>query len=600
MPSMQLPIYDAPQVAARGLPSTGLNIQAPNLGAAIGQGLGAVASVADQIAAKAKHDADATVVQSKLNELQAYRNSWDEQEQTLTPKQIQDPEFFGGKPGQAYADVRHADVSNQYELMAKNLTPDQRRLFDSHAIPAIETDRHRSTLREFALIKQDQLDTIDVGISTLGDAAEKSVEKNGNFGWDKFEEARTQAETLARRKAALTGADGDQAAKEATAFLTERAAKTLLLRSNSTDAQSLIESYSEILTPKVRDYYLEKAKGINDGNTVSKAANDALLAGMNSATKTIDDTAIKKHLEAVFPLEGGDPKLRKEALSEALHNASLQKETWAAQDNANLQPIMRALVEGKTGRNALLNQIKQSDISPKAAMDATSAIHGWFAQRKAEARADAQEILTPMQKAQQALAYYQTINDPNFVKMTDAQILGKVPELGLAGTVQIMADLQAARTNPQKIHQIHLDQEVAESAAKEFGLISGDKPNPAEKLKIATMQAQAKAIIQASGKPAWPYEEQRNLYRELSKQIITDRGVFWDTKKPFFEARQTTAVPDAFVKTVMDEAQAAKVPAPSSSTLLQLWLDAKAKGLVDDKGNKIGRTAPQIVTGATK
>ena len=184
---------------------------------------------------------------------------------------------------------------------------------------------------------------------------------------------------------------------------------------------------------------------------------------------------------------------------------------------------------------------------------------------------------------QHSLAYFNLINDPDFARLTDNQIRALTPSLGPQLTVQVMKDLQEIRTNPGKLQEIHLDAQVLESSAKEFGLISGDKPNDAEKMTMATMQSQAKQIMQATGQK-WSYENQRKLYKELSQQVVTDRGWLWDTKAPLVQLRQTTPIPDAFLATVKAKAAAQKLPMPSDATVYQLWFDAKAKGLVDDQG----------------
>lgn len=589
-----IPRYDAPNVRAAGLPNASLNVQVPNMGAAIGQGVQQAAGTIAAIQQKAQAEADQQVVLEKLNALQQYRNGMDEKMQTLVGKDIQDPGKWGGQTGEAFADFRTAQTQEQLGLLSQNLTPRQRQMFDQHAIPALEADRHRSTMHEFEQIKGVRVAENLTAISLQGDAAEGAVEKNGNFGWDKFEEARFQADQAGRRIAQLMGTNPDEEAKKAVSSVVQRTANTLLLRSNSTDAQKLIESYPELLTPEVRDHFLAKAKGVNDANAATDLGNQALTAARNNALKVIDLEKIKGMIEAKD--SNGNyvysPEIRQHARSQAEHDAQVITHNWDMQDNATLQPVFRALLDGSASRGTLLGQIKNLPISTKSATEASSAVHSWFAQRRAEARADAEPIYTQGQKAVMALNYYNTINDPNFAKMTDAQILAKRPELGLQGTIQIMADLQAIRTNPQKINQIHLDQEVAESAAKEFGLITGDKPTPAEKMKIATMQAQAKAIIQASGKPAWPYEEQRNLYRELSKTIITSPGWIWDTKKPFFEARMETQVPAAYVTAVQDGLKKAGQQPAGSAEILQQFIADKAAGIVDEKGVRTDKAKP--------
>lgn len=590
----QIPMYDAPLVRAAGLPNAGLNVQAPNLGAAIGQGVQQASGIIAQVQEKARAEADQTVVLQKLNALQQYRNGMDEQMQKLVGSDIQDPDKWGGEKGQPFADFRTAKTSEQLGLLSQDMTQKQKQMFDQHAIPALEADRHRSTMHEFEQIQKVKVGENETAISTQGDAAELAVEKNGNFGWDKFEEARFQAEQAGRRIAALRGTDPNEEAKKAVSYVTLRTANTLLLRSNSTDAQRLIESYADTMTPEVRDHFLAKAKGVNDANAATDLGNTALAASRNDYLKVIDLEKVKSLIEAkdadgkfIYP-----PEIRENAKSKAEHDAGVIKRNWEMQDQATLQPVLRALIDGSASRSTLLDRIRQLPIGVEAATQATSAVHGWFSQRRAEARADAEPIYSQGQKAQMALNYYNAINDPNFAKMTDAQILSKVPELGLQGTIQIMADLQSVRTNPQKINQIHLDQEVAESSAKEFGLITGDKPTPAEKMKIAMMQAQAKAIIQASGKPAWPYEEQRKLYQELSKQIVTSPGFIWDTKKPFFEARMETQVPPAYVTFIQDGLKKAGQAPAGAPEILQSFIADKAAGLVDENGKRTAKANP--------
>lgn len=603
-----VPLYDAPQVRPGQTPVPQISGSAPNYGAAVGQGLQQLGNTIEDVQLQAKHTAAQQLVQEKLNQFQQYRNGWDEQIQTLDGDKIKDPEYYGGQPGESLSAARARDTQDQYQKLVEGMSPMARRLFDQHAVPAMEHDRFRTSEHETLQIKKIQLDTQDASIAIAGDTADASVEKNGNFGWDKFDDAVTMARGAAAQKSALLGLTGDRADlmdRSAVASVVQRAVQRLLLRSNSTDAQKLIESYTDLLTPEVRNHYLERAKGINDDNTATNEAALAAAQATNIGTRNVQKGAIQAYLDRKdengnFVLE---PRIRKAAQEQAEHTVSNTLTDWARADDVTLRPVYQGLFSGGSSRQELLAQIKKLPISPQAATEATNHIHSWFAQRRSEARQDAEPILTPLQKAQQNLEYYNTITDPNFAKMTNAEIVGKVKTMGLQNTTQLMQDLYTVRNNPTKINEIHLDQQIAESAAKEFGIFSGDKPNDAEKLKIATMQAQAKAIIQASGQKAWPYEQQRELYRDLTRQIITDRGFLWDTKTPFFQVKQTTPIPDAFVKNLQAEAKARNLGMPSTSTIYQLWFDARGRGLVDTQGNPVkttGAPSTPIITGAAK
>lgn len=446
-----VPIYDAPQVRPASTPVPQLNVRVPNLlgeaGAAIQEATGTLAG----IQAKAAHEAAQQVVQEKLNEFQKYRNGWDEQISTLEGEKIKNPEFYGGESGESLSAARSRDEEAKYQKIVEGMTPLQRRMFDAHAKPAMEQDRMRTSLHETKQIRKIQLDTKDASIAIAGETAEAAVEQNGNFGWEKFDDAVNTARLASRSKSQLLGLDGDLAAlaeKDAVASVVKRATKKLLNRSNSTDAQKLIESYSDLLTPEVRDEFESRAKGVNDSVIARAEANNVLARFTVNETQTMNKEAMVAELERTL---GNNPTALSRAIEVLNEKISTRQYDWNQANNNAAGDILLNLAQRTKGMNALLDDVINSPI-PKAKKEQyMEHIRGTFRRDRIEQKQLAGLERQEKQEAADVALATLLLNPDRVAAMSNEEVIGLGPVLGERNLLRLVGEKNQMREQAQRV-----------------------------------------------------------------------------------------------------------------------------------------------------
>lgn len=470
----QIPIYDSPQVKAQQAPNAQLNIQAPNLGAAIGHGLQQVADIAE----KARLEADKDVVQKAMNKLTEFRNGWDEHAQTLTWDQLQNPEYTGGEKGQAYADARHQSTVDQIAALASSMSENQKRMFDQHALPAAEADRHRSTLLEYELGQKNRVQQLDEAINLAGAGAEGAVEKNGNFGWDKFEESRFSAEQAARRRAEILKLNPEEEARKATALMAHRAANALLMRSNSGDVQRLVESYGEIMAPEVRDQLLSRSKGINDNKTALAAANEAIRKWTDEAGQQVKIGDAEADLEAKFAEQ---PEVLKIAKQELHAKAQVKKHDWGQMNDKVAGDILLHLGKGDQSLAVIRQNILATDLPKTQQEKMIEHAEGFFRGKEAHARqmnALAKADLRDKQELALGALY---LNRDAVLALTNEQMLGLSSTIGAHNLDRLIQYRQHLMDAAGTVR--HMDEKAINQYAFELGWLDPKgkvKPGKAE------------------------------------------------------------------------------------------------------------------------
>jgi hypothetical protein len=446
-----VPIYDAPQVRPASTPVPQLNVRVPNLlgeaGAAIQEATGTLAGVQ----ARAAHEAAQQLVQEKLNDFQRYRNGWDERISTLEGEKIKNPEFYGGESGESLSAARSRDEEAQYQKIVEGMTPLQRRMFDAHAKPAMEQGRMRTSLHETKQIRKIQLDTKDASIAIAGETAEAAVEANGNFGWEKFDEAVNTARLASRSKSQMLGMDGDLAdlaEKDAVASVVKRAAKKLLNRSNSTDAQKLIESYSDLLTPEVRDEFETRAKGVNDSVIARAEANNVLARFTVNETQTMNKEAMVAELERTL---GNNPTALSRALEVLNEKISTRQYDWN-QANSNVAgDILLNLAQRTKGMNALLDDVINAPI-PKAKKEQfMEHIRGTFRRDMIEQKQLAGLARQEKQEAADVALATLLLNPDRVAAMSNEEVIGLGPVLGERNLLRLVGEKNQMREQAQRV-----------------------------------------------------------------------------------------------------------------------------------------------------
>lgn len=578
---MAVPVYGSPQVQNTPLDAARLNPnQAANPTGAIGQGLQTAASGFQQI----NHEADVLRVTDAFTPLETDAANITLKAHQIKGRQVVEPDAYGGDQGASLTETSLADFDKAVEARSEGLSARQKVLFDAAA------QRKRAALQaQIQTHETQQLGVMQNQIyqdrdSVLADTISKLGVKDGYPDGEVIKTNLADRVDNARRWASSQGLDPDLAEQAAKAGSYTSVINNLIAAKKPDAALGFFSEHKMELDEKTRLHLGQVITQQVQANEVQTQAQAISSSGM----------PLDQQLQRVDEVAKGNAELLVSLRSEVEHRFNNKK----AVQNAAVQDAEGSIwgavfpADPKASRMSINQSIAQFP-------DAWARLGGEGAAKlKAQIEAYGKRNENdPNLAVQHSLAYFNLINDPNFAKLTDNQIRALTPALGPQLTIQVMKDLQEIRTNPGKLQEIHLDSQVLEASAKEFGLIGGDKPNDAEKMQLAVMASQAKQIMQATGQK-WTYENQRKLYRELSQQVVTDRGWLWDTKSPVFQLRQTTPIPDAFLVTVKARAAAAKVPMPSDATVYQLWFDARSKGLVDEQGNAITTAAVEAVPGS--
>lgn len=450
----QIPMYDAPLVRAAGLPNAGLNVQAPNLGAAIGQGVQQASGIIAQVQEKARAEADQTVVLQKLNALQQYRNGMDEQMQKLVGSDIQDPDKWGGEKGQAFADFRTAKTSEQLGLLSQDMTPKQKQMFDQHAIPALESDRHRSTMHEFEQIQKVKVYENERSIVLQGDAADKVVDPStGQVDWTRVEDARFQADQAGRRIAALKGTDPDEEAKKAVAYVVNRASTAMLKESKSADATKLVESYGDTMTPEARDILLERAKKINDHTLSRTVSSEVIQAYTDPQKQTISITEAEAAIESDPRLAGNEVAI--ELATKALHaKIASQKNDWEQSNSSLAGDLLIHLGKRDQSQQQIESGILASAL-PKAQQEKLlEHTNQWFKADEAHRRQMGVLAKQELRDKQEFNLSALFLNRDKVLALNNDQILGLVGDIGTHGLDRLIHFKQVLedRSNGGEVH----------------------------------------------------------------------------------------------------------------------------------------------------
>jgi len=572
---VRIPIPNS-NVQAQGTPG-GLmnpNVPAAAFGQALGEGLMGVAHAAEQV----QHQADVLRVEeaaSQLRERQLKITGW---VQGLRGKQALDPSQFGGQAGQDLGAVARVQLDEASQEIGAGLANDrQRAMFDQASRRfnlELQAQAQHHVQQQTGVVAEDTYK----GALAVEDQAvsQNALTPDGRL------QAASIAQSLARKV---------HAAEQVSYFLGEPedmrkmrvlqaqsgthaiVLDALLKANNAQGAQAYFDVHRDQMDPKLT-------------SVMEGRINDNIMAGQ---VQTQAD-----RIEALgLPIDKQDAEARKAMAGKPDGLKALQAELehrWTIQQTATNAATREVTGKLWDMRFPTLPGQQAQGLPAIMRTQEWAALNGTQrnelrSQWEAYAKRNEND---PSVVVERSLAYFNVINDPNFTKLTDNQIKALQGKLGPQLTVQVMKDLQEIRTNPGRVQEVQVDNQLLESTGREMGLVKGPKLTDEEKANLGKVAVQLKMLQQGTGQK-WTYENQKLMLRQLMTPIVTSTH-WWrsDEKAPLFEVQQSTAIPQKFIDTVNAKAAARGVTAPSSAEVYQLWFSYKDLGLVDEQGNVKG------------
>ena len=578
----QIPIYDAPQIKPQEAPSPSLNFQAPNVGAAIGQGLQSAANTLGII----QQRADDLVSDERVNRFRQFEIQRKAALLNLQGEAAITPDKQTGlSPGQQAL----ADIRAKADELSGDLGGGAKQAFTHKVAPHV-LQFEGTTLEHF---NHNQKVAAVQGLDAATELGVKDVVANPsaealsgiNIG-DVSARAERVADILT-----LTG-------EIRSTFINERTSKII-----SATGHGLIYEGKHDLA---KDYVDNTVQYANAGvtNDLGKVLNASIRTQQTNDLVSATVTQAKLgHMKWDAALDAMQEESYFQKLSPQEQNHA--REQFIQAENQYFKQKNRDAAETsgaayadvlKFGYNASV--LKQKPAYKELAKSDAHAAEAFLLHINQTARQLAQPWPeSPMQQAVKAANYYSIKEYSGFKDMSQKEILAYLPEVGPDYIKQLFHDQNQILSNPRHPIDIKLNADVAETAARKWEIYpkGGGKPSPEQEAKLASIKAQAQSIQQKAG-GQFDYDEQFKLYEKLMKPIVVDGGL-WNTTKPFYEVRASETIPQAFVEAINARAKEEGVAVPSDRRMYETWFEARKKGLVNADGtlNGSGQAAPPKV-----
>lgn len=435
--AIQIPIYDAPQVKAAPAPTPQLRMNAPNLGAAVGQGLQQVAGGLSDMAEKARAEADRQVVLEKTTAFQEAVNRSIEAAQQVRGTDI----FKGGEEGQTFSDWQEQQLQQRRAELSGTLTARQREMFDAHALPTLTSATHRIRSHEAQQIEVIKDDTAARGIKESADAAVLAVDpKSGQLDTSAFHESLGRIMDIVRGVGESKKWTPEQLQQEtqakASAAMKATVAK-LLAANNSTQAQELLESpaYAGLMTTEDQQDFLARTKNTNDRNMGTTTAHDMASKWVDKATGLINEIDAIKEIDTQFK---DNPAARDHAKAELRQLANDTKEAVGAKENAAANLIFN-MMAGKQSRASVTRAIDAlPEVYGHTKVKLLNAAESWY-----KPEGDSQQ-----RHVEQAIRFADFVLHPEKLQaLSDMELLKETPLLGPGFMLQL-AGMKAQLNKP--------------------------------------------------------------------------------------------------------------------------------------------------------
>lgn len=595
----QLPTYAAPQVTPQAAPSGVLNVQARDLGQAVGAGLRNVAQDVQEIQFQADH----LVSEDTTNKFKEYQLQRVSQFKALQGSDAFKP---SEETGLSPAEQMEQDLKNYRDMLSQDLGPGARRLFTVKTDPALlaakETGLVHTANEERVYRTGTALGTYAVEGAAV--AADPRSEKQYRTSLDNV----LMAVDLEHPGIPKVQRDAIVAAKTSDLFYGRVLA---VAKQDPFYAKQLLEANPGTLVGQQKLHAQELVESEYLG-----ARADQLLDGIDGPV----DNQLRKPettvLAEITKAAGGDQHLK----DRLIQNYGLRKGALKADDTTKGQELGGAVagIAGTQGYGAALNSTELASMlvspSPLVKEEGLKWKEHIISQMRSNETHARSQPLTPVQQA--ALIRY--MEDPAMPTWKDSAVQALQPEIGVKGVMELQAFAHQVRTTPAKQQQLHEDMDQLKVELSLINNPATGKPfidatmKPAEVDQVLRPFAyRLKQKQEADGVP-WSLETTRRQIRELSVAVPTgdtERGGFlWLNKtpvvQPFVTALGSTEVSASFTKAFTDEAARAwqldpahkgkPFPGVSSLALLTAYGRAKLDGRLDASGNYVPKTSLTI------
>jgi hypothetical protein len=196
--------------------------------------------------------------------------------------------------------------------------------------------------------------------------------------------------------------------------------------------------------------------------------------------------------------------------------------------------------------------------------------------------------------------FMQILDDPaGLMGLSDLQIASMTGTLGADYTMKLIDMKRKAAGNLETLKANTLNDIPYRNIAAEYGLKTRGNLTQEQEGKLGSLRGQALEAIRyeqaATGKVLGPERKEEILRKLLARVVTNPENAFqsfipgdWNDRLPLFEAvRSTKPVPQAFRDIMNAKMKALGRQAPSPLDLSRLWIEARAKGLVDEQGNQV-------------
>jgi hypothetical protein len=427
--ALKIPIYDQPQVRAAKAPTPQMNPgAAPNLGAAVGRGLGEVGAAME----KAQKEADQQVVMEKHTAFQSVLNGMTEKAAMLQGDDIRNPEKYGGAKEESFSAASARQIAEARTKLEQGMNARQLQMFHAYALPASESTGHALRLHENKQIDAVKDQTADALVKSSLSSAVNSVRPDGSFDEHAFNLAvGTGADALGTvydRKGVVP-----EVAESTTKSFTSSALKATLNKMfemrNSAGAEQALAKFGHYLTDDDRAEYLKKTKSTDDRNKGLLAAQEALSLFSNDKDRTVRVSDGIKFIDEKFK---DNPEAREAAILQFKDRANAVERDWDESENVLAGQAFKMLTSGSSW-SSIQQFLGTAKLPGKKEAEFMAYAKSWY--KKDEAATNKQEAI-----AQTARYMDLVLHPEKIAQMSEKDLMASIPLLGPTFARAIAAD----------------------------------------------------------------------------------------------------------------------------------------------------------------
>ena len=599
---MQIPVYNAPQVAAQQTPDAKLDPHGILRGAgdAFGAELGEKIQGAAGQLAHISNEADRTVATDIfLNQVQKPGQQILQKATQVLGKDVisqptgdipsdmsQDTTDLVGKVGMdmkgLVANARGAAKNPNQQAMIDNMAT----AYNMQVMPQVQAHQDRQLHGYQVGNAQDSI--------TMANQSAATAAANGQFdiAASFIHQARAGADNLATLTGIPVNKDDPsyQALQVGAASpIHTTIAQGLITAGRPQDAVAYLKEHTSEMTPGAIAQMSNLAKNASNQQQAQDAANDIWDKATNPALGHAGPPNPNGEVEQANPFAAPPSysallaDLRDRNLPPEVFN--LAKEHLREQQAAKAQEVrqtqtdffgtaVKAKLDGQSTR-AIMGMDNVMAMPEGVQADLQEKLHAIDKQRQAEAN---QENLTPQQVADRGFLFNDLLTKARAGTLTKNDIYSNADGLGKQMTGLLVSTIGDMQLGQAKVQHYAVDHDLLTSSLRRAGLVT-DKENDASRALVGDLHAKIMLIQSASQQP-WSQENTQKLIDAEIQPIITDPSNHWwtsETKVPAFKAEDQ--VPAAFIKLAQQ-----RNPNLSRNAVTQAYYLAKKQSLLNDDG----------------